>query len=221
MSASGLSVIGLLGKIGVGKSTVARHLEELGAEVIDADVLAHNALNSDTVRRQLADYFGEEIFKNDGSVDRNRLAAAVFGEDPQQRAALVALEQIVHPWVRKVIEDRLVIAQMAGQHGSGRVVVLDVPLLVQGGWHTRCDAVVSLVCQDAIRHQRLAARGLSSSQIAAREAAWDSGLKGDAADCRPDWTVDTSGDLAYTLEQVDRVWQKFRSRENASLDGMS
>jgi dephospho-CoA kinase len=96
------------------------------------------------------------------------------------------------------------------------VVVLDVPLLVQGGWHSRCDVVIGLACDDAIRHQRLAARGLSFGQISAREAAWKAGLGHDDADYQPDWTVDTAGDLAYTSKQVDRVWQRFRPHEHES-----
>ena len=214
MTSSGTFILGLYGKIGVGKSTVAGRLAELGAEVIDADALAHEAFKSDAVRRQLREQFGEDIFRADGSIDRTRLADVVFGRNSGQLTALAALEQIVHPWVRNAIEDRLKIAQTVEQGSGGRVVVLDVPLLVQGGWYTRCDAVVGLICQDAIRHQRLAARGLSSTQIAAREAAWESGLRRETADCQPDCTVDTSGDLAYTFSQVDRVWQQFRPIQN-------
>ena len=216
MTNSGVTIIGLFGKIGAGKSTVASRFAELGAEVIDADALAHEALLADSVCRQLREHFGEAIFRPDGSVDRTRLAATVFGEHPQQVAALAALEQIVHPWVRNAIDGRLQAAQAAGQGGRGLVVVLDVPLLVQGGWHSRCDVVIGLACDDAIRHQRLAARGLSFGQISAREAAWEAGLGHDDADYQPDWTVDTAGDLAYTLKQVDRVWQRFRPHEHES-----
>ena len=213
MTGSGLTIVGLVGKIGAGKSTVAAHFAAHGAEVIDADALAHEAFADSSVRAQVREQFGSAVFQPDGSVDRSALAAEVFGETPEQAAALATLEAIVHPWVRKAIASRLGAAAQQAARTGPRVVVLDVPLLVQGGWHARCDALVGLVCDDAVRHRRLGERGLSSGQIAAREAAWEAGMAAATAPFRTDWTVDTSGDLAYTQDQVNRVWQRLLAHE--------
>jgi dephospho-CoA kinase len=213
MTGSGLTIVGLVGKIGAGKSTVAAQFAAHGAEVIDADALAHEAFADASIRAQVREQFGDAIFEPDGSVDRSALAAQVFGETPRQAAALATLEAIVHPWVREAIASRLeVAAQQAAKLGP-RVVVLDVPLLVQGGWHARCDALVGLLCDDAVRHRRLGERGLSAGQIAAREAAWEAGIAVETAPLGIDWTVDTSGDLAYTQSQVDRVWHRLLAHE--------
>lgn len=200
------TIVGLVGMIGSGKTTVARRLGELGSEVIDADRLAHQALDDPAVRRQLRDRFGPGIFSADGRVERDQLAGLVFGGDPSHASNLAAVEAIVHPWVRAAIETRLAAAESPEPEGS--VIVLDIPLLVQGGWQARCDRLIQLECDDSVRHRRLAARGLSPAGIAAREAAWRAGFDPTAAAEQPGWTVDTSGDVAYTHAQVDRVWQE-------------
>ncbi len=212
MSSSGAMIVGLVGMIGSRKTTVARRLAEHGAEVINADELAHEALDDPAVRQQLRSRFGAGIFATDGTVRRKQLAGLVFGPHADQAANLAALEALVHPWVRAAIERRLAAAPPGG------IAVLDVPLLVQAGWHTHCDRLVQLVCEDPVRHARLAARGLSPADIAAREAAWRAGFSPAALAELPGWTVDTSADLAYTLAQVDRVWQELSRRSAGSGD---
>lgn len=213
MTGSGLKVVGLVGKIGAGKSTVASQFATHGAEVIDADALAHEAFADSNISTQLRGKFGQAIFRPDGSVDRKALASEVFGETPRQKAALAALEAIVHPWVRKAIASRLEAAFQKAANTELRMVVLDVPLLVQSGWHSRCDDLVSLVCDDAVRHRRLIERGLSAGQIAAREAAWEAGMASETTALRADCTVDTSGNLAYTAKQVGQLWQRLLDLE--------
>lgn len=210
MNACRTTIVGLVGMIGSGKTTVARRLGQLGAEVIDADQLAHHALDDAAVRQQLRERFGPDIFTAEGRVDRKLLARLVFGADSTHQANLAAVEAMVHPWVRTAIDTRLVAAVRPPSASS--VIVLDVPLLVQAGWHTRCDRLICLECDDSVRHARLAARGLSPADIAAREAAWRAGFDAAALAERPGWTVDTAGDLAYTQGQVDRVWQELSSR---------
>ncbi len=210
MNPSHTTIVGLVGMIGSGKTTVAGRLGQLGAEVIDADQLAHQALDDAAVQQQLRERFGPDIFTAEGRVDRKLLAGLVFGADSTHRANLAAIEAIVHPWVRAAIDARLVAAVRPPL--AGTVIVLDVPLLVQAGWHARCDRLICLECDDSVRHARLAARGLSPADVAAREAAWRADFDPTALAERPGWTVDTAGDLAYTEKQVDRVWQELSSR---------
>jgi dephospho-CoA kinase len=205
--------IGLIGRIGAGKSTVARRCGALGASVIDADALAHEVLAEPDVRAEVAARFGPGMLSAAGAVDRARLAEAVFGPTPAHAAALAALEAIVHPRVHRRIEAALAAAREAAE-AAGRpdeIVVLDVPLLVRSGWDKACDHLVVVECEDAVRRERLASRGVSPEQQAAREAAWEAGRGIAAPEITASgprgrtFTVDTSRDLAYTHAQVDRI----------------
>lgn len=201
---AGVRLVGIVGRIGAGKSTVARMLADKGARVVDADRLAHAALGEDEVRAGVRRLFGDEVFGADGAVDRAALARIVFGPEPRHAEALAALEAIVHPRVNARIGAAIDAA--AREPAGGAVVVLDVPLLVKAGWADVCDTVLLLECDDSVRRSRLAAR-LSPAQIMAREAAWN---RNPPDRLPPEKTVrvDTSGDPAYTLSQIDRLWNE-------------
>lgn len=209
-------VVGLTGRIGAGKSTVARAFGDLGAHVIDADALAHGALDEPAVRDAVVARFGAGVRGADGRVDRGALAARVFGAGPEHAAALEDLEKLVHPRVRALVDAELAAHAAAGRTGAAgragtgaRVVVLDVPLLVQAGWDGACDRIVAVECAEDVRRARLAARGWSPAQQAARDAAWERRARPLGNDGRIA-RVDASGDLAYTREQVGRIWDAWR-----------
>lgn len=199
-------VIGLIGRSGAGKSTVARMFAALGAEVVDADALAHEALRDPAVRDAVAARFGPGILDTAGEVSRSALAGLVFGPGPEREAALADLEAVVHPPVRRRIADRL--ARLRAEEradGRRRVVVLDVPLLVRGGWDAACDRLVFVDCAADVRHARLAARGWTAAQIAGRDRAWERHM-GPVPPAKKSAAVDAGGDLSYTREQVRRCW---------------
>jgi dephospho-CoA kinase len=205
--------IGISGRIGAGKSTVAKRFAERGARVIDADAIAHGVLDEPDAKAEIVARFGAEVLAKDGRVDRSMLAANVFGASPAHAAALADLETVVHPRVHRHIEQALAAFQDAERHGgrSETLVVLDVPLLERAGWDAVCDHVVMVECEDGVRRERLARRGVSPTQQAAREAAWAAGRRiqppgrAPTVDRKNTHPVDTSGDLAYTHAQVDRI----------------
>lgn len=202
-----MTTIGLIGKIGVGKSTVARRLEELGAQVIDADKIAHEVLAEADVKREVVTHFGASVLGGNGELQRQVLAERVFGLTPTHAAALTILEKIVHPRVRQRINGRLDHLQAAGQAtGEDAKVVLDIPLLLQAGWGDACDYLIRLKCNETVRQERLKQRGWSDLQREARAAAWDRRAPGPPVPEGKITTVDTSGTLAYTFDQVDRFW---------------
>jgi dephospho-CoA kinase len=195
-------VIGLVGRIGAGKSTVAKAFAAAGAEVIDADRIAHDVLAEPEVIDAIAARFGAGAIDAEGRVRRPVLAEAVFGASPEHEQALADLERIVHPRVRHRIEARL--AALAAEPLSGPgLVVLDVPLLVQTGWDRRCDRLVLVECPEPGRQRRLDERGWPAHQRAARERAWERGWQSPSA--AKTLVVDTSGDSAYTFDQVVRI----------------
>jgi dephospho-CoA kinase len=157
-------VIGLTGPIGCGKSTIARWLAELGAVVVDADVLARAVVEPgepafDAVVRR----FGQGVVGPDGAVDRSALGRIVFS-DP---VALADLEAIVHPAVRPRIVEAVATARAA----RAPAVVVEAIKLVEAGYAPACDAVWLVVCDAASQRDRLVARGMSSADAAQRVAA--------------------------------------------------
>ena len=155
--------VGLTGGIASGKSTGAELLASYGAVVIDADVLAREAVAPGTPGLgAVVVEFGSGVLAADGSLDRKRLAEIVFTK-PDRRAAL---ESIVHPLVR----DRS--RQLVAGLPDDAVVVHEVPLLVEKGMEDDFDVVVVVDASDELRVRRLVDhRGLSAPDAAARIAA--------------------------------------------------
>jgi len=154
--------IGLTGGIGSGKSTAAARFAELGALVIDADVLARDAVEpgTDGLAAVVAE-FGEQVLDADGRLDRPALARLVFGDE----AARGRLNAIVHPRVRARAVELIAAAP------PGTVVVQDVPLLVETEQAGAYDLVVVVEAPEELRVRRLAAdRGMSAEEVRARMA---------------------------------------------------
>ena len=154
--------IGLTGGIGSGKSTAAARFAELGALVIDADVLAREAVEpgTDGLAAVVAE-FGEQVLDADGRLDRPALARLVFGDE----AARGRLNAIVHPRVRARAVELIAAAP------PGTVVMQDVPLLVETEQAGAYDLVVVVEAPEELRVRRLAAdRGMSAEEVRARMA---------------------------------------------------
>lgn len=154
--------IGLTGGIGSGKSTAAGRFAELGALVIDADVLAREVVEpgTDGLAAVVAE-FGEQVLDADGRLDRPALARLVFGDE----AARGRLNAIVHPRVRARAVELIAAAP------PGTVVVQDVPLLVETEQAGAYDLVVVVEAPEELRVRRLAAdRGMSAEEVRARMA---------------------------------------------------
>ena len=158
-------LIGITGRIGCGKSTVARWLgERPGVEVVDADRVARDVLAAGTAEVE-AVYrrFGEDLRGGDGALDRAALGRIVFA-DP---AALRDLEAIVHPAVRPRILSAL--DESAGRGATA--VVIEAIKLVEGGLAELCDEVWLITCDPDVQLERLVGRGSARDDARARIAA--------------------------------------------------
>ena len=152
-------VIGLTGGIGSGKSEVSRMLSDLGAEIIDADRVGHEAYlpNTETYDRIVAE-FGEEILQANGEIDRKRLGARIFAE-PEARERLNA---IAHPRMYAMIEERI---QRLRERGA-TAVVLDAAILIEAGWDSLVDEVWVVAAPEEMVVQRIGQRnGLPAEQV--------------------------------------------------------
>ncbi|TWT55419.1 Dephospho-CoA kinase [Thalassoglobus neptunius] len=163
-----IPVIGVIGGIGSGKTTFTRAVgERLNARVLDADQAGHRVLRFDSVKSQLREVFGEDIFDSDGEILRSALARRVFGVEDDQQAARSQLNQIVHPEIRKLLEEQL--HEMKSEVEVD-VIFLDAALMIEAGWVSICDAVVFLDVPKHVRLDRVAGRGWSAEELAQREA---------------------------------------------------
>lgn len=160
---AGKPIIGLAGGIGSGKSHVAALLREMGCRVIDSDAQVRAAYETEPVRRQLRNWWGEEAFTPDGRVDRRAIGRRVFSDAGDRER----VERLIHPLVaadrgREMAEaaaDKMVLA-----------FVWDTPLLFEKGLNRECDAVVFIESPWHVRLQRVAdSRGWSDDELRRRE----------------------------------------------------
>ncbi|MGF0116698.1 dephospho-CoA kinase [Promicromonospora sp. Marseille-Q5078] len=202
--------IGLTGGIAAGKSVVARRLAELGAVVVDHDVLAREVVAPGTVGlEEVVEAFGEGVLAADGSLDRPALGRVVF-DAPDARARL---EGILHPEIRRVAAER---EALAGAADDRAVVVHDIPLLVETG---QADHFHLLVVVHAPAEQRVArlveGRGLDEAAARARVGAQATDEERAAV---ADVTLDGTGSEGGLREQVDALWQRLRSEVEQESD---
>jgi len=160
-------VFGILGGIASGKSAVAKLLAGPEACILDADKLAHEALDSDEVQPKVLAAFGEALADEEGKIDREILGERVFADHQARKQ----LEDWIHPVVRARIHAGLEEARSLGL----RRVVLDVPLLLENdaehGLAALCDLLVFVDCPPAEREARAQERrGWKAGEVARREA---------------------------------------------------
>lgn len=160
-----MRVIGLVGGIGSGKSTVAAELaKQTGGIVIDSDREAKRALDRPDVRDQLVAWWGRGILGKDGRIDRAEVADIIFRK-PEERARL---EGLVHPVVRSTRAQAIERAKAAG----ATVAIIDAPLLFEAGVDRECDDVVFVDAPFQERADRVrASRGWDAAELERRENA--------------------------------------------------
>jgi dephospho-CoA kinase len=181
-----------------GKSAVAARLRAHGITVIDSDALAREVVapGSDGLAAVVA-AFGPQAVRPDGALDRPALAAIVFGDDGARRR----LEAITHPLIGARAD---ALAAEAAARGE-RVVVRDIPLLVESGQAGGFDLVVTVAAPAALRLGRAVARGLTREQAEARLAAQaGDGERAAAADV----VLDGGGSVAELEAQVDALVER-------------
>ena len=150
-----IPVIGVVGGIGSGKSSVARAVAALAnVHVVDADHLGHDVLLDEGVKVALRRQFGDGIFDAAGAVNRSSLARCVFGDGESHRTARHALEQIVHPEIARRIATEIARAEAAGHEA----VLLDAAVLLEAGWRRLCDAVIFIDAPEDLRLKRVQQR---------------------------------------------------------------
>ena len=190
-------LIGVLGGVASGKSTVAAEFGKLGCAVVDADAIAHQLLAEDRVRGELVRLFGLEIVDASGRIDRKKLADTAFSD----RERLRALENVIHPRVLQRTEELI---RQYNQEPHVKAIVLDMPLLVEVGWAQRCDKVVFVACDRRRRMERAKAKKLlDESDIKIRE---NFQISLDRKVGLADNTIDNNSDFSALVRQTKDIF---------------
>ncbi|MBN1804238.1 MAG: dephospho-CoA kinase [Sedimentisphaerales bacterium] len=156
------TIIGLLGGIGSGKSTVASEFAKLGCKVIDADKIAHELLAESSVKEKVVKLFEKNILDSSGEVDRKKLAESVFSDEKK----LTSLNNIIHPLVLRRTQELI---EKYKSQNQIKAIILDMPLLVEVGWHKRCDKLIFVNCEKKLRLERAKKLGFDENHVKIRE----------------------------------------------------
>jgi dephospho-CoA kinase len=152
-------LVGITGKMGSGKSTVAGLFHDWGARVISADEIGWLVLEMPEVKRALLDEFGSEILNSRGNVDRKALGRKAFSS----RERLEALNGIVHPRLLSLLKKK-----MQSAREDGRLVVVDAALIPEWGIEDWFDRVIVVVCPEALKVERLIRLGMDRAEAEER-----------------------------------------------------
>ena len=190
-----MRLVGLTGGIGAGKSSVSARLAARGAVIVDADAIVREAQATGTpVFDAIVERFGPGVVGPDGELDRPALAAMVF-PDPE---ALKELNGLVWPAVGTEV-----LRQVAEHEGTDRVVVLDVPLLVESGRYRASGVIVVDVPHDVAVERLARDRGMAEDDARARMARQ---VSREERRAKADFVIDNSGTPEELDEAVDRAW---------------
>ena len=192
-------IIGILGGIGSGKSTVASEFAKLGCKVIDADKIAHKLLDEASVKEKIVDFFGKDILKSTGKIDRSKLAEVVFADADK----LTSLTKIIHPLVLGRAEKLI---EQYNRQKQVKAIVLGMPLLVEVGWAERCDRLIFVDCRQKLRVDRAKNMGFDENQLKIRENFQISlDNKADLADNM----IENNSDFLALVRQVTKIFHLY------------
>lgn len=193
--------IGLTGGIASGKSTVARMLVAKGVPVVDADLLAREAVAPGGPALEAIGRLWPAVIREDGSLDRKALGAVVFA-DPSAREAL---NSIVHPVIRRLSHEKLEAIEATG----APLAVYEAALLFENGIDTEMDGTLLVAAPTEVQIRRLLERdGISEDEARSRLAAQ---LPLEEKIRRATWVLDNDGDTGCLRQRLDELWARIQA----------
>jgi len=196
-----MTLLGLTGGVGMGKSACADLLRARGIPVVDTDTLARQLVEpGQPALGEIRDVFGAEFMDPAGRLRRDELGRRVFSD----AAARKKLEDILHPRIRQLWHQW--VEQRRREHHS--LTVVAIPLLFETRAETEFDLTLCVVCSAATQHQRLSARGWSDAEIEARNRAQ---LPVEQKLARANYVIWAEGGLDVHAGQLDRILSKLRA----------
>jgi dephospho-CoA kinase len=195
-------VLGLVGGIGAGKSTVADALVRHGGRVVAGDPLGHEALEQPDIRARVVEIWGERgILTSAGEVDRKKFGRIVF-PSPVERSRL---EHLVHPYIEKRIREEI---DKASADPAVKFVILDAAIMLEAGWDGTCDKLIYVDAPRPVRLDRVQRqRHWTDHDLANREAVQ---MPPERKKERADVVVDNGGPVEATVAQVDELVKRWK-----------
>ena len=191
--------IGLTGGIGTGKSSVTEAFQSLGAAVINADLLGHDAYLPGTIGfEEVVTEFGQEIVGSDGQIDRKKLGPIVFSDSSK----MDRLNEIMHPLIRDLIEERLVTLES----NQNKVAVVDAAILIEAGWKSLFDEIWVVISDREEVINRLGVRNGLSREDALKRI--DSQMSDNERIEHGDVVVENTGSMEDLQTRVNSLWSK-------------
>ena len=190
-------IIGILGGVCSGKSTVAAEFAKLGCKVIDADKIAHELLEKEDVKEKIVGLFGQAILDSTGKIDHKKLADVVFADADK----LSSLNKVTHSLVLERAEELI---KQYNSQSQVKATVLDIPLLVEVGWAERCDKLIFVDCKQQLRVDRVKKMGIfDENQLKIRE---NFQISLDNKVNLADNTVNNNSDFSALAQQVADIF---------------
>lgn len=194
------AIIGITGGISSGKSTVARMLASLGAEIIDADEMCHRLIHVNEVKSKIIERFGDAIQDIYDKIDRSRLAELVF----QDKTCLDDLCNILHPIVIEQIRSKIAEIEKRGRR---RAMVIDAALLEESGLSLMCDFIIFVnTVRDQRVHRSKISRHWHDGELEKRER-FQMGLEDKRK--KADYIIDNNFTEENTFRQIKEFWQLY------------
>lgn len=188
-------VIGLTGNIGCGKSSISKILEENSLDVIDADLISREIMNDNKLLKEIFDTFGDNIKRNDGTLDRKKLGSIVFNDDNK----LVKLNSLTHPAIKENIAKKISNIKLQNKN----IAIVDAALLIEGNFLDLVDKIVVITCDENIQIDRI----INRDNITKEEAM--SRIKSQMSQSEKikfgDYTLDNSGDRDDLIYKANKL----------------
>ncbi|MEZ6059458.1 MAG: dephospho-CoA kinase [Planctomycetaceae bacterium] len=205
---SSAPVVGILGGIGSGKSSVVKRVEGLKIRILDADRIGHELLSDPVIVAAILERFGKEIADEKGKICRSALADRVFGATDEHKTAKRDLEALLHPGIRQEIK-----AGIRTTPPDVDVVILDAALLLEAGWDSVCDILIFIDAPEQVRRERVMRnRNWPPDELRRREATQFSIEKKKQA---ADYVVDNSESIKSAADELTRILRKIVDGKDA------
>ena len=194
--------VGLTGSIGVGKSFVSSVLAELGCQVLDADDTAREVVEPGSAGlRAVADAFGREFIRDDGTLDREKLGALVFGNAAER----ARLNSILHPYIISRQDELLRVWEAQDRKG---IAVVDAALMIESGGYRRFDKLIVVHCDPAEQLRRVMTRNNLTREQAEQRILTQ--MPQEEKKELADYLIDTTGGFEATRKRTAEVYEELR-----------
>ncbi len=199
-------IVGLTGGIGSGKTTVSNLFADLGIDIIDTDVIAHDLVTHDpSILKQIVTLFGDDVLQDDRTLDRKKLAKIIFS----QKEGKQQLEGILHPKIRAIVQNQL--QNCKSRDTPPKYVIVVIPLLFETEFNDFLDRVLVVLADESIRIQRIKQRdhrSLEQIQAIISSQVGDEKRISEANDI-----IENNHDLAALKPQIKQLDKKYASSD--------